>query len=393
MTEIALLCDQSETEELGIRLTADQLGIDLELLPFHKTAFAFDHRGYSFRTKGKKHTRQLRDVQVIINRCQSKNRRLNASAIFESIGKYVLNPQSIENYCHSKLRTLLAFARAGIQMPKTVYVSANVQESIAGGPEQDNTELICNLLEQELSDNIVVKPDAGTHGKGVRLAGDRKNLHSIVQSVRPEIMNPSGILAQEFVKKWFFDMRILVSKKKGELPSCHVDALARCSIKDFRTNTYLGNMVCKTRLPEKVRKDAEICAGVLGENHDAWVIALDAMPRVPQEMMVDELQLKQSFDGLKDPFAQVTRVKKMQNKKSKFIEYSNAITDAYRSYMDTESYEYLESVVNGTLSSCAENVFFHEGSACPEFWEQTRVVAGINVAEDLLGCARSLIDR
>ncbi|MCK4815299.1 hypothetical protein KA005_05980, partial [bacterium] len=303
------------------------------------------------------------------------------------------NSQSIENYCHSKMRTLLAFARAGIKIPKTVYVSANVQESIAGGPEQDNIELICNLLEQELADNIVIKPDAGTHGRGVRLARDRESLHSILRSVRPEITNPSGIVAQEFVKKWFYDLRILVFKKKGESPRCHADALARCSIKDFRTNTYLGNMVCRARLPKIVRKNAEICAGILGENHDAWVIALDAMPSIPREMRVDELQLQHSFDGLKEPFAKVTRVKRMRNKKSKFVDYTNAISDAYESYMDTESYKYLELVVNETLSRCAENVYFHEGSACPEFWEQTRVVAGINVAEDLLQCSQSLIDR
>jgi hypothetical protein len=35
---------------------------------------------------------------------------------------------------------------------------------------------------------------------------------------------------------------------------------------------------------------------------------------------------------------------------------------------------------------------FHETNACPEFWEQTRLAAGINLAEALLNGAQSIID-
>ena len=38
------------------------------------------------------------------------------------------------------------------------------------------------------------------------------------------------------------------------------------------------------------------------------------------------------------------------------------------------------------------NVMFHEANACPEFWEQTRLAAGINLAEALLKGAQSIID-
>jgi hypothetical protein len=49
--------------------------------------------------------------------------------------------------------------------------------------------------------------------------------------------------------------------------------------------------------------------------------------------------------------------------------------------------------VNSTLRRTQNSVYFHEGNACPEFWEQTRVVGGINLAIDLLSCAQSLMDR
>jgi hypothetical protein len=36
-------------------------------------------------------------------------------------------------------------------------------------------------------------------------------------------------------------------------------------------------------------------------------------------------------------------------------------------------------------------VVFHEANSCPEFWEHTRLIAGINVAVPLLKGAQSLI--
>ena len=393
MTEIALLCDQSDTDELGIRLTADQMGINLSLLPFFKTTFTFNQKEYAYKTIGKDYTKSLQDVKVVLNRCQSKNRRLYASAIFEYLGKQVMNPQNIEMICQSKVRTLLAFASAGIKIPRTTYASPNVKESVVDGLFQDYTESICKLLEQALKYNMVIKPDAGTHGIGVSLAEGRDDLISILGSVTSGITNPSGVLAQEFIPKWFFDLRILVYKEKGERPICHMDALARCSLQEFRTNTFLGNMVVRARLPINVRKVAETCAGILGEGQDAWVIALDAMPCIPLEMMREEEQLRESFKALEEPFSEVTRVKRMPKKKQQFTEYTKEITRAYTDYMDTEPYRYIESVVNETLRKNSDNIYFHEGSARPELWEQTRVVAGINLAEDLLNCAQSLIDK
>ena len=38
------------------------------------------------------------------------------------------------------------------------------------------------------------------------------------------------------------------------------------------------------------------------------------------------------------------------------------------------------------------NIVFHEANSCPDFWEQTRLATGINLAEHLLSCAESLID-
>ena len=83
----------------------------------------------------------------------------------------------------------------------------------------------------------------------------------------------------------------------------------------------------------------------------------------------------------------------MVNKKRRFGEYTNAINRAYSNYMDTNAYRHIEGIVNKTLGATAKNVVFHEANACPDFWEQTRIVGGINVARELLECARSVLDR
>jgi glutathione synthase/RimK-type ligase-like ATP-grasp enzyme len=393
LTEIGLLCDQSETDELGIRLTAERLDIPIRYFPFLKSSFSFDQDSFSYKTAGRDYTKRLEDVQVILNRCQSKNRRLYASYILDSIGKKVFNPLSVEINCNSKLRTLLLFASNNINIPRTVFSSANVRETISDNGFVDNTDLITNFFEMELGSKIVIKPDAGTHGNGVRLSGSKEELKHILNSINPRITNPSGVIGQEFIDKWFFDLRIIVYKLNGEKAVCHENALARCGFKDFRTNTFLGNMVVRTKLPEKVRIDAQNCCNVLAMNEKSWVIGLDSMPSVPNYLMEEEDALRESFQELEEPFSIVLDVKNRPYKKNRFKQYTEEINNAYRDYMDTDPYRHIESVVNEILFKTAEDVCYHEGNACPEYWEQTRIVAGINVAEDLLRCATSLIDR
>jgi len=392
LTDISILYDQSETDELGIKLTAEQMGIDLGYLPFYKVAYAFDHQTHSLRTTGKDYTQTLDDTSVVLNRCESKARRIFATTILEANGKDVLNPQTTELFCQSKLRTLLAFASADIKVPRTVYASPNVAESTGSGRVHDNSDALSQLFEQELGlDGFVVKPDAGSHGRGVSHAASREELMPLLAEITPGITNPSGVMAQELIPKWFYDLRIIVHKEKGGPPVCHENALARGGFKEFRTNTFLGNMVFRARLPAEVRRTAERCAEILGGGADGWVIGLDAMPRIPVEWTGCEAELRENFVALEEPFSGVTRVKRMTDKKRRFREYTDAVTEAYLGYMDSEPYRYIESVVNETLQRAACDVYFHEGNACPEFWEQTRVVGGINLAADLLGSALRLL--
>ena len=50
---IGILFESSETDEKGIKMTAEEMGIDLVYIPFRKVAVRFDGNGYKLRTKGK----------------------------------------------------------------------------------------------------------------------------------------------------------------------------------------------------------------------------------------------------------------------------------------------------------------------------------------------------
>ena len=391
MKGIALLCDQTSTDELGIRYTAKKLGIDIDLIPFHKTTFSFDTSGFNYQTLGKNYTDDLIKTGVVINRCQSKSRRLIASVILESINKQIVNPQNIEIMCYSKLRTLLALASKGIKIPRTTFTPLNTYEKTSKDETIENTEIISELLMRELGETFVLKPDAGSQGKGVNLIQGKIMLKENLHKLKQDIVNPSGVIGQEAIPKWFYDLRILVNKRKGGSSTCHDFALARGGFTDFRTNTYLGNMVFKVKLPQTVKKEAKKCADIIAGDNDAWVLGLDAMPNIPPELRENEEVLKEHFKELRGPFEKVLEVKKMPDKKRRFDSYTLKVTEAYENYMKKESYHYIETIVNNTLNQVSHDVYFHEGNACPDFWEQTRVVAGINLAEDIIMCAQSLI--
>ena len=217
---IGILFESSETDEKGIQLTAEEMGIDLTYIPFRKVAVRFDGNGYKLRTRGKDFTNTLKDIKVVLNRAQSKNRRLFASSVLEAFDKHVINPQCVEYACFSKVRTLLHFWRAGIRIPDTVYVPVDSTEKTSDGRLIHNERDIADLLQQELQTDIVVKPDAGTHGKSVKLAKERAQLENVIREVEPSIINPIGVLAQNLVEKWFYDLRIIVTKEAGKEPYC-----------------------------------------------------------------------------------------------------------------------------------------------------------------------------
>jgi glutathione synthase/RimK-type ligase-like ATP-grasp enzyme len=391
---IALLYERSENDENGIKLTAQQLGIDLTFLPFRKIALSISKEGFSAKTKGKDYTSIIKDTAVVLNRAQSKNRRLQASYTMEQLGKKTLNSSQIEFICYSKLRTLLNLWKEGIPIPKTVYVPCDPTDTMKNGKEIHNEKDIAELFQQEipLSEGIVIKADAGTHGKMIMLAKSQEELIINIQETRPSIINPVGVVAQELVQKWFYDLRIIVSKEKGKQPFCYHTAMARAGFKDFRTNTFLGNLVFGAKLPKSIQELAVKCGRTLGKGSEAWIFALDAMVNVKENKSVDDIYLKSELDKAGRAFLPVQKVKQDETRLTDFQAWTRKLEKAFQGYADTIYYENVKKIIEESVEKNKSALVFHESNSCPEFWENTRLATGLNVAVPLLKGAQSLID-
>jgi glutathione synthase/RimK-type ligase-like ATP-grasp enzyme len=389
---IALLYERSEADENGIKLTAEQIGIDLTYLPFRKIAFSIGKNGFSAKTKGKDYTGGVKDVAVVLNRAQSKNRRLQASYIMELLGKKTINTSQVEFICYSKLRTLLHFWAEGLPIPKTVYVPCDATDIMKNGREIHNEEDIAELFQNEiaLDKGIIIKPDAGTHGKQILLAKDHEQLAANIRDTKPSIINPVGVVAQELVEKWFYDLRIIVYKEKGKASVCHPVALARGGFKGFRTNTYLGNLVFDAKLPQHIRELAIKCGEALGKGAEAWVFALDAMTDVGENKTADDAHLKSELEKANVAFETPRKVKADEMRLRDFQGWNTRLEAAFHDYMSSEPYQNIKSIIEESVEKNKHRIVFHEANSCPEFWEHTRLIAGINVAVPLLKGAQSL---
>jgi glutathione synthase/RimK-type ligase-like ATP-grasp enzyme len=391
---IALLYERSENDENGIKLTAQQLGIDLAFIPFRKIALSISKDGFSAKTKGKDYMGIIENTKVVLNRAQSKNRRLQASYIMEMLGKKTLNSSQIEFICYSKYRTLLHLFKEGIPIPKTVFVPCDATDIMKNGREIHNEKDIADLFEAEIpmAEGIVIKADAGTHGKMIMLSQNREELEASIKETKPSIINPIGVVAQELVQKWFYDLRIIVSKEKGKEPVCYHTSMARAGFKDFRTNTFLGNLVFHAKLPLSIQELAVKCGKTLGKGSDAWIFALDAMVNVGDNKNANDAYLKSQLDLAAQAFVPVQKVKADETRLTDFEIWTSKLEKTFNLYKNSESYENIKNIIEESVEKNKSALVFHESNSCPEFWENTRLATGLNVAVPLLKGAQSLID-
>lgn len=61
--------------------------------------------------------------------------------------------------------------------------------------------------------------------------------------------------------------------------------------------------------------------------------------------------------------------------------------------VSSEAYWKIQGIIEDSVGSMENNIMFHEDNSCPKFWEWTRLTAGINLVENLLACAESLVDK
>lgn len=151
-------------------------------------------------------------------------------------------------------------------------------------------------------------------------------------------------------------------------------------------------MVFGVNLPPYIKDIAVKCGKTIGRDSRAWLIAFDAMIDVGENKNADDETLKADFEKLESPFNEVKKIKREVSKKRNFLNWNKRIEEAFQNYKNQEAYGNIKRVIEESVERNKHNILFHEANACPEFWEQTRLVAGINLAVPLLKCAQSIID-
>jgi len=88
----------------------------------------------------------------------------------------------------------------------------------------------------------------------------------------------------------------------------------------------------------------------------------------------------------------VKKLKRDKTKRTDFPEWNRKLEMAFQHYKSQEAYLNIKDIIEESIEKNKHKIMFHEANACPEFWEQTRLAAGINLAEPLLKGAQSIIE-
>lgn len=147
-----------------------------------------------------------------------------------------------------KLRSVQLLARAGIDIPKTIFSRGasdidKVMEDLNGPP-------------------IIIKLARGTHGRGVVLAETRKAAKSVIQSFYMMDEDGTNILLQEYIEESAgADIRAFIVGGKV------VASMKRQSInieEEFRSNIHQGGEGTSIKLTDEERKVAVKAAKTMG---------------------------------------------------------------------------------------------------------------------------------
>ncbi|QQS64516.1 30S ribosomal protein S6--L-glutamate ligase [Candidatus Saccharibacteria bacterium] len=190
----------------------------------------------------------LTEFDAVIPRIASSMTRYGTAIVrqFEMQGVYTTASSMAIVRSRDKLRTLQLLARAGVGVPKTVFMRDasdvdDVIEEVGGAP-------------------LIIKLARGTHGNGVVLAETKKAAKSVLQAFYVMDDDGTNILLQEFIKESAgTDIRAFVVGGKI------VASMKRQSLDDdFRSNLHQGGEGVTVKLTDEERKVVLKAARAMG---------------------------------------------------------------------------------------------------------------------------------
>ena len=113
---------------------------------------------------------------------------------------------------------------------------------------------------------------------------------------------------------------------------------------------------------------------------------------VGEKKNADDDTLKTQLDLASQAFVPVQKAKTDETRLTDFELWTTKLEKAFQDYKNTEAYENVKNIIEESVEKNKNALVFHESNSCPEFWENTRLATGLNVAVPLLKGAQSLAD-
>jgi ribosomal protein S6--L-glutamate ligase len=216
-------------------------GHKVRIINYSKCYITLERGNPVVRYKGE----ELRDIDVIIPRISASLTKYGSSITrqFEMQNVPTTASSIAMVRARDKLRSMQLLAKAGVGIPKTVFVR--------------ETADFDDVLEQVGGAPVIIKVARGTHGNGVVLAETRKAALAVMQAFYVEGVN---FLVQEFVAESAgVDIRAFVVNGKV------VASMLRQSLDDdFRSNLHQGGEGIAVKLTLEERKTAQRAAKSMG---------------------------------------------------------------------------------------------------------------------------------
>ena len=269
-------------------------GHDVRIINYSKCYITVERDRPVVRYKGQ----EIRDIDVIIPRISASLTNYGSSITRQFEMQNVATTASSIAIVRSrdKLRSMQLLAKAGVGIPKTVFVR--------------ETADFDDVLEQVGGAPVIIKVARGTHGNGVVLAETQKAALAVMQAFYVEGVN---FLVQEFVEESAgVDIRAFVVNGKV------VASMLRQSLDDdFRSNLHQGGEGIPVKLTAEERRTAQKAAKAIGLS----VAGVDMM-RSSHGPMVLEVNASPGFS-----VEQVTG----QNVAARVVDYAERLAKAGRS--------------------------------------------------------------
>jgi ribosomal protein S6--L-glutamate ligase len=224
-------------------------------------------------------SQELRDIDAIIPRVAASLTKYGSSIVRQFEMQNVFTTTSSISIVRSrdKLRSMQLLSKAGVGIPKTVFVR--------------ETADFDDVLRQVGGAPVIIKVARGTHGNGVVLAETPKAALAVMQAFYVEGVN---FLVQEFIAESAgVDIRAFVVNGKV------VASMLRQSLDDdFRSNLHQGGEGINVKLTAEERRTAQKAAKAMGlsiagvdmmrSSHGPLVLEVNASPGFAIEKVTDK---------------------------------------------------------------------------------------------------------